>query len=752
MGKTLTGLLSAALILGAVGAPAASAAPVGDGKAEEQEHRFVDWGTVDVERLSKALMKRGEIDKETTPEEVEKAVKRYVEKRKIPHGIDTSTKWGSKAEKGLKSVQSKNIKKANRKGNWSDRMYNRAHKDNIVLALIEFPDYQHNSIEQEEGSLYTKDFSPEHYEKMLFNPKGYTTPEGLDLMTMAEYYLKQSGGTWTVDGTVTPWIQAEQDAAYYGGNNQYHNDKAPRELVHETLEQVGKAVQGNEERYDQRDPYDLDGDGNVMEPDGLLDNLMLVHSGIGEEAGGGELGEDAIWSHRWTLKQPTEIPGTSLKAYDYMIQPEDGAVGVFAHEYGHNLGLPDLYDTIRSGLGSPVGSWSLMSAGSWNGKILGTEPTGFDPWSKMYLQATFGGKWITPVEVDYEDIQGKQQVFLNQASSLNPRRTVLKVNLPDVEKEPPTQPQYGDHAYFSDYGDDLNTKMTSGEIDLTGADSAALSFDSWRQIETGYDYLYIHVIDTATGEKTQLKAYDDTTGGEWIKEELDLSDFVGKKIQLQFNYVTDGGLAMDGFYVDNIAVEADGKTVFEDDAEGEPKFQLEGFKHFDGSGEMFPSYYLVEWRTHHGTDKGLAHLRRGSSFITYDPGMLVWHYDGRYAKGADNHTGNHPGEGFFGVVDAHQRVHYWNNDPDSPATDRYQVLDAAFGFNETSGVDIENYYTYGDMHYPSLPGIPVFYDGNDYSMPGAEDVGKILPQLGLQFELKKELRKGKSALIEVSKR
>ncbi|MCQ7029989.1 immune inhibitor A, partial [Escherichia coli] len=55
----------------------------------------------------------------------------------------------------------------------------------------------------------------------------------------------------------------------------------------------------------------------------------------------------------------TPIGATGLWVADYTIQPENGGVSVFAHEYGHDLGLPDHYDTA-GGPDNAVNWWSLM--------------------------------------------------------------------------------------------------------------------------------------------------------------------------------------------------------------------------------------------------------------------------------------------------------------------------------------------------------------------------------------------------------
>ena len=64
-----------------------------------------------------------------------------------------------------------------------------------------------------------------------------------------------------------------------------------------------------------------------------------------------------------------------------------------AHEFGHDVNWPDLYDTDQSGEG--VGEWSLMGSGSWGestaaGHLPGDSPTHPDAFS-LYYQG-----WITP--------------------------------------------------------------------------------------------------------------------------------------------------------------------------------------------------------------------------------------------------------------------------------------------------------------------------------------------------------------------
>ena len=121
--------------------------------------------------------------------------------------------------------------------------------------------------------------------------------------------------------------------------------------------------------------------------------VNVIHSGQGEEDGGQP---NAIRSHHYSLTETEDAAGRCWRRRDdrrLRCRPELQAngpgtapptIGVFCHEYGHALGLPDLYDTTIASQG--VGKWSLMGAGTWNGvKRAGDCPAHLDAWSKIKL-------------------------------------------------------------------------------------------------------------------------------------------------------------------------------------------------------------------------------------------------------------------------------------------------------------------------------------------------------------------------------
>ncbi|MGD8396116.1 MAG: M6 family metalloprotease domain-containing protein, partial [Candidatus Eiseniibacteriota bacterium] len=62
-----------------------------------------------------------------------------------------------------------------------------------------------------------------------------------------------------------------------------------------------------------------------------------------------------------------------------------GMLGVYAHEFGHVLGLPDLYDTTPEDFpdSQGIGSWGVMGAGTWN--FNGFVPAQPCVWSRFEL-------------------------------------------------------------------------------------------------------------------------------------------------------------------------------------------------------------------------------------------------------------------------------------------------------------------------------------------------------------------------------
>ncbi|MFZ5351228.1 MAG: immune inhibitor A domain-containing protein [Bacillota bacterium] len=725
-----------------------------------------DLAIANDEKLIEMLKANGTIAPNATPVDAERAVKQYLKEKaanaekaeliakdyELPseNTVDSSilNSMGNKMGNGQYSLM-----RSFGAFGWNGEV----RKDKILVLLIDFPDYPHNSITPEETDMYYPQYTKEHYAEMLFGANGYTGPNGENLVSMRQFYEEQSGGSYTIEGTITDWYTASQPAAYYGGNypDADGNDIRPRNLVYEALMAVAADQNINLGEFDQEDRYDLDGDGDLREPDGLIDHLMVIHAGVGEEAGGGALGTDAIWSHRWNLGGVVKLPGSTaevpywggnMAAYDYTIQPEDGAAGVFSHEYGHDLGLPDEYDTIYSGVGEPVAYWSIMSSGSWAGKIGGTEPTGFSPWAKEFFQKSMGGNWQHGITIHDSEITEKGiEVVLDQAAIKGPNEDVVKIQLPEKQKHINT-PASGKYEYFSGSGNDIDNSMYTF-VDLTDKTSAVLNFKTWYQIEADWDYASVQVSEdgahwttlpgniTTTSDPYEQNPGNGITGfsNGWVDAQFDLSAYAGKSIYLLFNYWTDGYVSEPGFYVDDIVVTADGTAIVTDNADDSFAFTLNGFEISDGFAYL-DHYYLVEYRSHAGVDQGLGHIKRGNSLMSYDPGMVVWYYDGQYDN---NWTGIHPGEGYLGVVDADQNIITWNNK--QYGSTRYQVHDAAFGTTSTEPMYLDYRELLGMiMRDNNTARSAIFDDSKNYKGSRIPDAGRNIPCYGIKIKVLEE--------------
>jgi immune inhibitor A len=651
----------------------------------------------------------------------------------------------------------------------------------------------HNRIPQpnravDNTTLWQRDYSPAHYENMYFN-------------RMAAYYQSQSSGRYTVEGDVTEWVRVPFNEARYGRdycsgivcNNTWFLLRDAMAFWTQdrlddgwTLQQVADYLK----TFDLWDRYDFDGDGNFDEPDGYIDHFQIVHAGGDQAAGDPNQGSDAIWSHRWYAQLipiggggPTVdgnvvpfggfdagVGGTSsgqtiphnptgVWVGDYTIQPENGGLGVFAHEYGHDLGLPDLYDTSGNTCGSTcensTGFWTLMSSGANIGdggnKGIGDHPTDLGVWEKFQLG------WLS-YDVAFAGAESQHTLGPAEINTKNPQ--ALFVVLPDKMVESDIgDPFEGDYFYHSGAGNDIDHNMTR-PITL-GAGTNTLSFMANYHIEACWDYAYVEVSTDGGSTFAPIETSASTDANEngqnfghgitgvsgspvvcddldpepvWVPVTADLSAYAGQTIQLRFRYWTDGAVVGNGFGVDNIEITG----LPTDGAETDPGWVYDGFSRTTGS-TITPYFnaYVAEYRQYRGYDRS---LRTAYNFgfvntlpdwvehFPYQDGLLISYWD---ESQTDNNTSSHPGEGLILPIDSHPAAMIrgdggiWRS--------RIQTFDSTFTLAPTDAITL--HWLGLPSHHPSQPGVPLFDDANQYWNPVTPNAGVMNPHTGTTINI-----------------
>ena len=615
----------------------------------------------------------------------------------------------------------------------------------------EFADLAHNQIPEPDRSvdnstIWRPDFNRAYYMDMLFN----STPGA---NSMRNFYIEQSSGRFAVSGDVSDWVPVPGNGAAYdddlGGPEvwQFLIDSTSAWYEEQLATRTPAEVDAWLSQFDKRDRYDFDGDGDFNEPDGYIDTFQSVHAGLGNEDGGGVLGDSAIWSHSWyawyqrigsvgpeidgqpNLAGGIQVGDSQYWIGDYTIQPENGGVGVFAHEYGHDLGLPDLYDTEGANDNAEC-FWTLMSDGSniSDGTVdIGSKPSHMGVWEKFQLgwlnyQVAFAGKTkdlkLGPAETNTKQAQGLFVVLPEKSVTSNIGSAAAGANF-----------------YYSGAGNNLDNRMYKS---FTLPANATLTAKVRYDIELDWDYAYLVVstnggatwagvptsLSTATSPNGQNlgNGITGTTGGAWVDLTADLSAYSGD-VLLGFRYWTDGAVAPIGFCVDEISVAGGAPDGAETDAGWTYAPAPGGFRVSTGTeSALYSHYYVAEFRQYRGFDTTLkvgpyffgyandAALGNKVDHFPYQDGLLISYWD---TSQIDNDVSVHPGHGLLLAVDAHPKAlervdgQIWRG--------RIQTYDSTFGFERTDALSLHVNSVLSPV--ASQPAVPVFNDTLSYYDP-----------------------------------
>jgi M6 family metalloprotease-like protein len=236
----------------------------------------------------------------------------------------------------------------------------------------------------------TLTYTPQDFNYSLFDTT-HSTPTG----SVYDYYQWVSRGRLKVLGQVVAKVRLPHDRAYYGSNSWGLSLSAsPQNMwgaIRDALMKCDSLVNWS----------DFDNDH-----DGYVDMLWLLHAGFGGEAGRSRNDfwsltsrMSAGWLYGGAYETPQLVPGSTtqhMRVDRFSSVPEISAfhptqhseIGVFCHEFGHALGLPDLYDTSQLGGAANVGpgNWSLMSTGGYGTNGYTPErPAHLDAWSMLFL-------------------------------------------------------------------------------------------------------------------------------------------------------------------------------------------------------------------------------------------------------------------------------------------------------------------------------------------------------------------------------
>ncbi|MEE4277284.1 MAG: peptidase, partial [Halieaceae bacterium] len=309
-----------------------------------------------------------------------------------------------------------------------------------------------------------------------------------------------------------------------------------------------------------------------------------------------------------------------------------------------------------------TGSWEAMAA------TTGPLPQELSAWSRTVLgwmepcvirPTAFGGQASGALHLqtmnDWSGDATRPQASdaCDSAMVILPPK-IRRIELADLDE------RHGQQAMYSGQGNDMLRQLTR-RFDLSSIASGSplvLSFDTWFEIESDWDYLYVEAaaedgeftrlmpvdksgpddrqsvmpatrghegdgslpgltgrsgdfdgdgrVDSAPGcdpeadrvmaeDRIGSDVQDPCSVAQWVTAEFDLSAYAGSTLTLRFTYYTDTASVEAGALIDNVSIDAIGfREDFESGIDG---WDSKGFTPSGGLHELaVPHFYLLEYR------------------------------------------------------------------------------------------------------------------------------------------------------------
>ena len=273
------------------------------------------------------------------------------------------------------STKSKGMRKAQAGQKCND--YPTIGKRHSLVLLVEFKDKKFESVSD------PKEYYTRHLNEEGFSDYGATG-------SVRDFYLAASNGLFEPIYDVVGPIQLPENTAYYGDDESASSDAHVGRICYDA------ATIAAEQGLVDFSKYDLD-------ENGMVDNIFIYYAGYGQADSGIK---DCVWPHSTDLSKLEDFPplifdGKQIGSYACSnevrydqdeTKKEPTGIGTCVHEFGHTLGLPDLYTTIYNPFVHHPNKWSTMASGSYNNDM-NTPPT-------LSSYERFSLDWIVPTELN----------------------------------------------------------------------------------------------------------------------------------------------------------------------------------------------------------------------------------------------------------------------------------------------------------------------------------------------------------------